>query len=94
MILYRCGDLLTDYEGIGGHERYRGDLSFLYFPRLDPNTGELHELELVPTRVRRFRLERADGPDRTWLAETIQVASAKLDPKITFEDTDVIKLRR
>src|SRR6185436_15002060 len=26
LILYGCGDLLTDYEGIRGHENYRGDL--------------------------------------------------------------------
>src|SRR5690606_2510781 len=25
-ILYGCGDLLNDYEGIGGYERFRGDL--------------------------------------------------------------------
>src|SRR5690606_9984554 len=24
LILYGCGDFLTDYEGITGHERYRG----------------------------------------------------------------------
>ncbi len=93
LILYGCGDLLTDYEGIGGHERYRGDLSFLYFPQLDPRTGELIELELVPTRMRRFRLEHADGVDRAWLAETIQAESARLDPAITFEGTEVLKLR-
>jgi poly-gamma-glutamate capsule biosynthesis protein CapA/YwtB (metallophosphatase superfamily) len=34
-ILYGCGDFLTDYEGIGGHEVYRGDLAVMYFVQLD-----------------------------------------------------------
>jgi poly-gamma-glutamate synthesis protein (capsule biosynthesis protein) len=31
-ILYGCGDFLNDYEGIGGEERYRPDLTLMYFP--------------------------------------------------------------
>ena len=30
-ILYGCGDLLNDYEGISGHEAYRPGLGALYF---------------------------------------------------------------
>lgn len=67
LILYGCGDLLTDYEGIGGHEAYRPDLSFLYFPTLSASNGNLLSLDLVPTRVRRFRLTRPDRADQAWL---------------------------
>ncbi len=31
LVLYGCGDFLNDYEGIGGHESYRGDLALMYF---------------------------------------------------------------
>ncbi|MDR8394405.1 CapA family protein [Aliifodinibius sp. S!AR15-10] len=34
LVLYGCGDLINDYEGIAGHEEYRGELSLLYFPTL------------------------------------------------------------
>src|SRR5262249_32251566 len=34
LILYGCGDLINDYEGIGGHDLYRDDLRLLYFPLL------------------------------------------------------------
>ena len=34
-ILYGCGDLLTDYEGIRGNEAYRGDLGLLYLVTLE-----------------------------------------------------------
>ena len=68
LILYGCGDFLTDYEGIGGHEQYRGDLALAYFPSLDPATGELRALEMAPFAHRRLRLERAPEEDARWLA--------------------------
>ena len=64
-ILYGCGDLLNDYEGIGGYESYRPGLALLYF--FAPGAA----LELVPFRVRRFRLERASAADARWLAEKL-----------------------
>ena len=49
-ILYGCGDLLTDYEGIRGHEAYRGDLAIMYFIRFDLASNDLIDLQLVPCR--------------------------------------------
>jgi poly-gamma-glutamate capsule biosynthesis protein CapA/YwtB (metallophosphatase superfamily) len=66
-ILYGCGDFINDYEGIEGHEEYRGELGLMYFPTIDAATGRLHAMDLVPTRIRRFRVERARGEDRAWL---------------------------
>lgn len=71
LILYGCGDLLNDYEGIGGHRHFRSELGLLYFPTLD-DEGRLLDLDLVPTRMRRFRLEYADDDDaRRWLLGTL-----------------------
>jgi len=67
LILYGCGDLLNDYEGIGGHEAFRGELGLMYFPTLDKDTGRLRALALVPTRIRHFRVNRAARDDRAWL---------------------------
>ena len=39
LVLYGCGDFITDYEGITGHEPFRDDLVVMYFPDLDPATG-------------------------------------------------------
>ncbi|GAB3092845.1 CapA family protein [Lysobacter terrae] len=66
-ILYGCGDFLNDYEGIEGHEAYRGELGLMYFPTMDLVTGRLREFELVPTRIRKFRVNRAGPEDRDWL---------------------------
>jgi poly-gamma-glutamate capsule biosynthesis protein CapA/YwtB (metallophosphatase superfamily) len=67
LVLYGCGDFLNDYEGIGGHEAYRGELGLMYFPQVEASHGRLCELALVPTRVRAFRIQRAPPEDRRWL---------------------------
>jgi len=67
LILYGCGDFLNDYEGIEGHEEYRGELGLMYFPTIDAATGHLRALELVPTRIRHFRVNGAQVEDRVWL---------------------------
>jgi len=37
LILFGCGDFLTDYEGISGYEQFRGDLTLMCL-RLKPRT--------------------------------------------------------
>jgi len=66
-ILYGCGDLIDDYEGIGGYEQYRTELALLYLVTLGRPGGELLALEMVPLRRRRFRLVRATPDDVDWL---------------------------
>jgi poly-gamma-glutamate synthesis protein (capsule biosynthesis protein) len=67
LILYGCGDFLTDYEGIRGYEKFRSDLALLYLVELDPRSGRLVLARLVPMHMRRFRLERASAADAEWL---------------------------
>jgi len=70
-ILYGCGDFLNDYEGIRGHEGYRAELGFMYFPVLDPADGRLQQLRLRPTRIRRLQVQFA-GPDEVaWQADVL-----------------------
>lgn len=71
LILYGCGDLIDDYEGIGGFEDYRGDLGLMYFPSVDASTGKLLELRMIPTRVLRFQIRRASDEDSDWLLRTL-----------------------
>jgi len=69
-ILYGCGDLLTDYEGITGNEVYRGDLGLMYLVSFDEHGG-LAKLEMVPTRMHRFRITEAGPKETRWLATTL-----------------------
>jgi len=71
LILYGCGDFIDDYEGIAGHREYRDDLRLMYFATLRRPTGELAELRMVPMQARKMRLSHASGPDRQWLAATL-----------------------
>ncbi len=67
LVLYGCGDLLDDYEGIPGYEEFRDDLALTYFPTIDAATGALVRLVMLPLQIHRFRLRHASLEDRAWL---------------------------
>lgn len=71
LILYGCGDLITDYEGIGGRESFRGDLGLMYFPEIDPADGRLKALRMQPTQMRRLQLCRPSNGDAAWMEDTL-----------------------
>lgn len=70
-IFYGCGDFLNDYEGISGYEAYHQDLTLMYFPVMDPATGHLVSLRLVPMQIARFRLNRTTLAQTEWLLNTL-----------------------
>lgn len=67
LVLYGCGDLINDYEGIAPHGRHRSDLGCLYAVTLERATGRLTGLEMVPLQLRRFRLTHPQADARQWL---------------------------
>ena len=71
LILYGCGDLIDDYEGISGHERYRDDLRLLYLPTIDVTEGRLTALRMAPMRARQLRLRHAGRDDAEWLRDLL-----------------------
>ncbi|NKX54609.1 CapA family protein [Arthrobacter mobilis] len=74
-VLYGCGDLVNDYEGISGYEQYRDDLRLLYLLTIDARTHELRGLRMVPLQARRLRLERAGAADAGWLHRILEDAA-------------------
>ena len=80
LILYGCGDLINDYEGITPHGSLRADVGCLYFVSLDVRNGALQALEIVPLRLRRLRLERAGAAEHAWLRRVFD-AGADLGPQ-------------
>ncbi|REE70917.1 poly-gamma-glutamate synthesis protein (capsule biosynthesis protein) [Rhodococcus wratislaviensis] len=91
-ILYGCGDLINDYEGIGGHEGYRDDLRLLYLVTLDARTHELCELRMVPMSSRQMRLQRASTRDTEWLRRVLDGISRGFGTRIDAGD-DVLVAR-
>jgi poly-gamma-glutamate synthesis protein (capsule biosynthesis protein) len=71
LILYGCGDFLTDYEGISGYEEFRGDLALMYLVDVDSQSGQLLSARLVPMNMQRFRLERTSASDAKWLCNLL-----------------------
>jgi poly-gamma-glutamate synthesis protein (capsule biosynthesis protein) len=77
LVLYGCGDFLNDYEGIQGYEDYRNDLALMYFADIEPASGKLAALEIVPLQIRQFRLNRADGQDVDWVRQRLERESRR-----------------
>jgi poly-gamma-glutamate capsule biosynthesis protein CapA/YwtB (metallophosphatase superfamily) len=71
LILYGCGDLINDYEGIRGYEQYRDDLVLMYFAMLNPASGDLVQLRMTPMQIRKMRLNRATPGDVRWLTNRL-----------------------
>jgi poly-gamma-glutamate synthesis protein (capsule biosynthesis protein) len=90
-ILYGCGDFLNDYEGIGGHESYRGDLSLMYFVGIDAISGVV-TLRMVLLQMRRFSLQPASRGDAQWLKAMLERESL-LDYGIELADDNSLTLR-
>jgi poly-gamma-glutamate synthesis protein (capsule biosynthesis protein) len=88
VILYGCGDFITDYEGIRGYERFRGDLALMYLVELDSGNGELINARLVPMKMRRFRLERARVADAKWLGDLLNEVSEQLGTASRLDQGD------
>ncbi len=94
LILYGCGDCIDDYEGISGHEVYRDDLRLLYFASLQPGTGELAALCMVPMQARKMRLQHAAADDSRWLATTLDQCSRPYGSRIGLEPGGILALGR
>lgn len=80
LILYGCGDLINDYEGIGAHGSLRSDVGCLYFATLALAGGRLQQLDIVPLQLKRFRLTEADQSARRWLKQIFSVGDYSLEP--------------
>jgi poly-gamma-glutamate capsule biosynthesis protein CapA/YwtB (metallophosphatase superfamily) len=83
--LYGCGDFLNDYEGIGGFEGFRGDMSLMYFAKVEASTGKLLSLHMMPMQVRRFQVNNATKADAAWLRAMLDREVKKLGCRVELE---------
>lgn len=92
VILYGCGDLIDDYEGISGHARFRDDLRLLYLLTID-TTGRLAALRMVPLQARRMRLNRVTGNDAQWLQSTLDRISRPFGVRVGLAPDGMLDAR-
>lgn len=90
LVLYGCGGLIDDYEGIPGHEEYRADLRILYLASLERATGALLSLRMVPLQARRLRLRHAPASDVAWLRDVLNETSLPLGCRVALESPGVL----
>lgn len=90
-ILYGCGDFINDYEGIGGHEAYRGDLTLMYFAVFG-TCGELLRLTMSPMQIRQLSLHRASPEDAEWLRGRLSSEGEKLNTRVSRNPDDRLEL--
>ena len=93
LILYGCGDFINDYEGIGGYEEFRADLSLMYFAAIDPATGKLSQLQMVPTQIKRFRVNRASTDDALWLKNILNREGNRFATRVVPDKNNSFSLR-
>ena len=79
LILYGRGDFLDDYEGVADEDGFRSDLTLMYFPTIDPVSGQLVDLRMTPMRIKNFKANRASPVEARWLGDTINRESRDFD---------------
>jgi poly-gamma-glutamate capsule biosynthesis protein CapA/YwtB (metallophosphatase superfamily) len=92
LILYGCGDFLNDYEGIGGYEHYRSDLGLMYFASMDPSSGKLVELQMTPTQIKNFKVNRASRDDALWLSQTLNREGERFGTRLKLDEDNRLTL--
>lgn len=90
-ILYGAGDFLNDYEGIGGREEYRAELTLMYFPELDPS-GALRRLRMTPLKIENFQLRSPSPEEVGWLATTMDRECRKLGTRVERTEDERLEL--
>lgn len=92
LIIYGAGDFINDYEGIGGHEEYRGELTLMYFPEIDLETGNLLSLKMIPMEIRNLQLKHVSRKDARWLQKTLNRESKDLGSGLRLEQDNSLWL--
>ncbi|MBN1205404.1 MAG: CapA family protein [Myxococcaceae bacterium] len=93
LILYGCGDFLNDYEGIHGYEAFRGDLTLMYFASVEPASGRLVSLRMLPMQLHRLRLNPASSRDAQWLCQMLDREGHALGTRAQLEPDGALTLR-
>ena len=84
LILYGCGDFISDYEGITGYEAFRGDLPVMYLAEVNPASRALSALQIVPLKLRRFQLVRPTEADIEWMWRTLDRECRRLGARVVL----------
>ncbi|PRW58531.1 poly-gamma-glutamate biosynthesis [Chlorella sorokiniana] len=86
LLLYGCGDLISDYEGIMNYEieshyppeMYRDDVGVLWYADVSTADGRLRQLTMTPTRLKHLSLHHPEPADWQYISRTLDRECRKL----------------
>jgi len=93
LIIYGAGDFINDYEGISGHDKYRDDLTLMYFPKIDISSGDLISMKMIPMQIKNLHLNHVSDSDASWLFDMLNREGDKLGTSITLNEDNSLSLR-
>jgi poly-gamma-glutamate capsule biosynthesis protein CapA/YwtB (metallophosphatase superfamily) len=94
LVLYGCGDLIDDYEGIRGYDEFRDDLRLLYLATVERATGRLIALRIALLQAHRMRLRTASPKDSEWLCRLLDRLSRRYGVRLTVAHDGMLDLTR
>lgn len=86
-ILYGCGDLINDYEGIADQIEFKSNLSLMYFLYFNNDSLRLERFELVPFEIRKFKLNTVGHKEALWLLSTLEKKSTVFNTHFKLENS-------
>ncbi|WP_423822280.1 CapA family protein [Salinisphaera sp. SPP-AMP-43] len=89
-ILYGCGDLINDYEGLEGHQAYRPDLVLLYRLSIAADAARPADISAWPFRIHRFRLQAASADEAEWLRRHLDRECAHFGARLIQRDQRLV----
>lgn len=92
LIIYGAGDFFNDYEGISGHEEFKGELTLMYFPIFNFETEGLVAMKMVPMKIEKLRLHRATAAESKWLEKVLSREGQKLGTTVRRDKENVLWL--
>ncbi|MBS0001071.1 MAG: CapA family protein [Cyclobacteriaceae bacterium] len=91
-IIYGAGDFINDYEGIGGHEEYRGDLTLMYFLDIRLQDQDLERMILIPLKIENMQLKNTSGEASQWMADMLNREGRKFNSSFDLVNKNRIEL--
>lgn len=93
LIIHGCGDLLNDYERIAGRADFVHDQSAVFLPVVDPASGRLVSLTMLPTRIQRLRVCLADAGETARMQAVLDRECRRLGTRVVRTTDGYLGLR-
>ncbi|MCK5486715.1 MAG: poly-gamma-glutamate biosynthesis protein, partial [Desulfobacterales bacterium] len=59
----------------------------------DPSTGKLGQLKMIPTQMRRFRVNRASSEATLWLKDTLNREGVRFGTRVILDKENALLMR-